>query len=83
MSKFVENEHEKVDRMVELHFKYYERVQESNLKVERFRQRLLTHPEITPEEVEEAVNIKRMDSGLLSLELVDISLLAIFVNGQP
>uniref|UniRef100_A0A183TLN8 Beta-catenin-like protein 1 n=1 Tax=Schistocephalus solidus TaxID=70667 RepID=A0A183TLN8_SCHSO len=38
LSKFVENEHEKVDRMVELHFKYYERVQESNLKVERFRQ---------------------------------------------
>ncbi|BHF78225.1 Beta-catenin-like protein 1 [Sparganum proliferum] len=83
LSKFMENEHEKVDRMVELHFKYYERVQESNLKVERFRQRLLTHPEITPEEVEEAVSIKRMDSGLLSLQLVDISLLGIFVNGQP
>ncbi|VDL99191.1 unnamed protein product [Schistocephalus solidus] len=45
--------------------------------------RLLTHPEITPEEVEEAVSIKRMDSGLLSLQLVDISLLGVFVHGQP
>jgi beta-catenin-like protein 1 len=35
MQKFVENDHEKVDRLVELHFKYFERVNKADDKIEQ------------------------------------------------
>lgn len=38
LAKFTENEHEKVDRLVELHFRYHERVTRANAKIESFRQ---------------------------------------------
>ena len=37
LAKFTENEHEKVDRLVELHFLYHERVTKANAKIDAFR----------------------------------------------
>lgn len=34
LSKFTENDHEKVDRLLELHFKYMEKVEEVDLEIE-------------------------------------------------
>lgn len=34
LSKFTENDHEKVDRLLELHFKYLEKVDEVDLEIE-------------------------------------------------
>ncbi|VDM31994.1 unnamed protein product [Hydatigera taeniaeformis] len=81
LAKFTENEHEKVDRLVELHFQYHERVTKANAKIESFRERLSKRPDIGKEELDEVVALKRMDSGLLSLQLIDVSLLFIAVNG--
>uniref|UniRef100_A0A5K3FNV3 Beta-catenin-like protein 1 n=3 Tax=Mesocestoides corti TaxID=53468 RepID=A0A5K3FNV3_MESCO len=83
LAKFTENEHEKVDRLVELHFQYHDRVTKANAKIESLRQRLSNRPDVSSEELEEIVELKRMDSGLLSLQLIDVSLLDIAVNGQP
>lgn len=38
LAKFTESEHEKVDRLVELHFQYRERVDKANTKIESLRQ---------------------------------------------
>lgn len=35
VQKFVENDHIKVDRLMELHFKYYNKIQECDAKIER------------------------------------------------
>lgn len=35
MQKFVENDHEKVERLMELHFKYVERVNKADEKIEQ------------------------------------------------
>ncbi|KAM3178710.1 hypothetical protein ACTXT7_001976 [Hymenolepis weldensis] len=83
LAKFTESEHEKVDRLVELHFQYRERVDKANTKIESLRQRLSQHPDVNKEELEEMVTIKKMDSGLLSLQLIDTCLLDISVNGAP
>lgn len=37
LSKFTENDHEKVDRLLELHFKYLEKVEEVDLEIDRDR----------------------------------------------
>lgn len=34
LSKFIENDHEKVDRLLELHFKYLEKVEEVDMEIE-------------------------------------------------
>ena len=34
LSKFTENDHEKVDRLLELHFKYLEKVEEVDMEIE-------------------------------------------------
>jgi beta-catenin-like protein 1 len=37
LSKFTENDHEKVDRLLELHFKYLEKVEEVDLEIDHDR----------------------------------------------
>lgn len=37
LSKFTENDHEKVDRLLELHFKYLDKVEEIDARIERQR----------------------------------------------
>ena len=37
LSKFTENDHEKVDRLLELHFKYLDKVEEIDMMIENQR----------------------------------------------
>lgn len=48
LAKFTENEHEKVDRLVELHFQYHERVTKANAKIETFREVSTLRPSLFP-----------------------------------
>ena len=65
ISKFLENDHEKVDRLMELHFKYLGRVRdlvqqlrkENNLSVSA--------------ETEAEMYLRRLDAGLFTLQLTD------------
>ncbi|CAG5107037.1 Similar to Ctnnbl1: Beta-catenin-like protein 1 (Mus musculus) [Cotesia congregata] len=70
LSKFTENDYEKVDRLMELHFKYLEKVEEveSNAK---------------EDDDEEESYLKRLENGLYTLQLVDYILLEACAGCPP
>lgn len=65
ISKFVENDHEKVERLMELHFKYQRKVKEADRQVNEY---VGLGEE---EERETELYLKRLDSGLFVLQMVD------------
>ncbi|KAK6634464.1 Beta-catenin-like protein 1 [Polyplax serrata] len=75
LSKFTENDHEKVDRLLELHFKYMEKVEEVDLEIEE-------NQRIDKEELdEEEVYLKRLEGGLFTLQLIGYILLEVCCSG--
>lgn len=81
MAKFSENNHEKIERLLELHFKYLERVEIANRKVEKEREQLQKYGEVD-EENEEEFYMQRLDAGLFCLQMVDYSLVEVVQGGQ-
>jgi beta-catenin-like protein 1 len=59
VGKFVENDHEKVERLIELHFKYQRKVREG------------VRAAGIEEEDETSLYLRRLDSGLYILQMVD------------
>lgn len=68
LAKFTESDHEKVERVMEMHFKYLDRV---------------SSVEVGEEEDEDMAYMKRLDSGLFSLQLVDFIIADAYCNGAP
>jgi beta-catenin-like protein 1 len=66
LNKFTENDHEKVDRLMELHFQYFERIQSANNNLE----------DDDDEDVDEAY-LRRLDAGLFTLQLIDYIIIEI------
>ncbi|CAD5110989.1 DgyrCDS340 [Dimorphilus gyrociliatus] len=81
MTKFSENNHEKIERLLELHFKYLERVEVVNKKVEKEREQLLKYGEVD-EENEEEFYMQRLEAGLFCLQMVDYTLVEVSQAGQ-
>lgn len=74
LSKFVENDFEKVDRLMELHLKYLEKVETIDREIEE--QKLFKRPGVIDEEDDEDANyLKRLSGGLFTLQLVDYIIL--------
>ena len=72
VNKFVENDHEKVDRLMELHFKYQRKVREANQHVEGL------------DEADEAeIYVRKLDSGLFILQMVDYIIAELCVSPIP
>ena len=63
LAKFTENDHEKVDRLMELHFKYLERVE--------FAEDKIAKEGLDKIEDEEEIYLRRLSGGLFSLQLID------------
>lgn len=63
VNKFVENDFEKVERLMELHFKYQR-------KVKQFNQQS-SHSSVSDEEDEIDVYLRRLDAGLFAFQMVD------------
>jgi len=61
LNKFTENDHEKVDRLMELHFQYFERVQSANDNISRDDE----------DDDEDEIYLRRLDAGLFTLQLID------------
>ena len=80
VSKFLENDHEKVDRLMELHFKYLKRVQVEEERIQRER-RLIEEAEKDDFEMESYM--RRLDVGLFTLQLVDYIVLEISLCSHP
>jgi beta-catenin-like protein 1 len=76
LSKFEENDFEKVERLGELHFKYLERVNAVDGKI------VDEMNELGEALVEEEIYIRRLESGLFSLQLIDYIILEVVVYSQ-
>lgn len=70
VSKFVENDHEKVDRLLELHFKYLEKVESFEAQLEE-------------EDDDDVIYLKKLENGLFVLQLVDYIILEVCSAGSP
>ena len=69
LGKFVENDYEKVDRALELHFKYLEKVSSAQ-------------EDIDEDLDEDEAYLKRLDNGLFSLQQVDFIIAEICASGN-
>lgn len=82
LSKFIENDFEKVDRLIELHLKYLEKVETIDKEIEI--QKKFKRPEIDEnneeEDEEEANYLKRLSGGLFTLQLIDYIILEIAIS---
>nr|XP_018911924.1 PREDICTED: beta-catenin-like protein 1 isoform X1 [Bemisia tabaci] len=77
LSKFTENDHEKVDRLLELHFKYLDKVEEADKQIEKQMKQYLGQDALTDDEI----YIRRLDEGLFTLQLVDYIILEACASG--
>jgi beta-catenin-like protein 1 len=72
LTKFTESDHEKVERLMELHFKYVDQV---TITEERLR--------AAPEEMDEdELYLERISGGLYALQLVDYIIVDVCANGS-
>ncbi|XP_075558957.1 beta-catenin-like protein 1 isoform X1 [Dermacentor variabilis] len=83
LNKFTENDHEKVDRLMELHFKYLEKVHAIDNIIEREKENPKFHDEEDHLDQEDKFYLRRLDAGLFTLQLVDYIMLDICSSGPP
>lgn len=76
LSKWTENDHEKVDRLMEVHDKYLAKVAQADLLIEKEVRATQRNPEQEPLSDEE-IYLKRLEGGLFSLQLVDYIILEV------
>ena len=77
ISKFVENDHEKVERLLELHFKYQHRVQEIDKQIINEKRLNVT---IESEENEMDIYLRRLDAGLFILQMVNFIIAELYTS---
>ena len=70
--KFTENDHEKVDRLMELHFKYFDKVRYIDDQIQR---------EADEDDDDEEIYMKRLEGGLFTLQLIDYIMLEVCAAG--
>ncbi|KAL7019529.1 hypothetical protein ACKWTF_011143 [Chironomus riparius] len=80
LSKFVENDFEKVDRLMELHLKYLEKVENIDRAIEN--QKKQKQQEDEEDDEEESSYLKRLSGGLFTLQLIDYIILEISVTSD-
>lgn len=83
LSKFVENDFEKVDRLMELHLKYLEKVETIDKEIsdqKKFKRPGMDADDEDEEDKEEANYLKRLSGGLFTLQLIDYVILEIAIS---
>uniref|UniRef100_A0A8C5G530 Beta-catenin-like protein 1 n=1 Tax=Gouania willdenowi TaxID=441366 RepID=A0A8C5G530_GOUWI len=70
LNKFTENDCEKVDRLMELHFKYLEAVQQADKRIEGEKHEMVRRGEILDDGMEDEFYLRRLDAGLFVLQLI-------------
>uniref|UniRef100_G1R371 Beta-catenin-like protein 1 n=1 Tax=Nomascus leucogenys TaxID=61853 RepID=G1R371_NOMLE len=68
LNKFTENDSEKVDRLMELHFKYLGAMQVADKKIEGEKHDMVRRGEIIDNDTEEEFYLRRLDAGLFVLQ---------------
>ena len=80
VEKFLENDLEKTERIMELHLKYHHRVRNAEDKIRREKR---TSASIESEETEAEVYLKRLDAGLFTLQQVDYVITELYLCDVP
>ncbi|XP_053281158.1 beta-catenin-like protein 1 [Pleuronectes platessa] len=70
LTKFTENDCEKVDRLMELHFKYLEAVQQADKRIEGEKHEMVRRGEILDDSMENEFYLRRLDAGQFVLQLI-------------
>ncbi|TRY98616.1 hypothetical protein DNTS_005290 [Danionella cerebrum] len=84
LSKFTENDYEKVDRLMELHFKYLEAVQLATRRIEGEKHEMVRRGEILDDAMDEEFYLRRLDAGLFVHQLICYVMVEICAAGiQP
>ncbi|XP_064466463.1 beta-catenin-like protein 1 [Ornithodoros turicata] len=83
LNKFIENDHEKVDRLMELHFKYLEKVHIIDNQIEKEKANTSYFDDENNAELEEAFYLRRLEGGLFTLQLIDYIMMDICSSGPP
>eukprot|EP00058_Branchiostoma_floridae_P012181 XP_002597669.1 hypothetical protein BRAFLDRAFT_217397 [Branchiostoma floridae] len=81
LNKFTEADHAKVDRLMELHFKYLDKVGAVDAQIEREKVALRRQGEDVDEPMEEEFYLRRLNTGLFTLQLLDYIMLEICSTG--
>uniref|UniRef100_A0A8I6AHN5 Catenin, beta like 1 n=1 Tax=Rattus norvegicus TaxID=10116 RepID=A0A8I6AHN5_RAT len=68
LNKFTENDSEKVDRLMELHFKYLGAMQVADKKIEGEKHDIVRRGEIIDNDMEDEFYLRRLDAGLFILQ---------------
>ncbi|XP_054722689.1 beta-catenin-like protein 1 [Uloborus diversus] len=82
LNKFTENDHEKVDRLMELHFKYLDKVHHVDAQIEREKAELGEEEEVDAG-MEEEFYLRRLEGGLFTLQLIDYIMVDACCSGPP
>ncbi|CAK6955103.1 beta-catenin-like protein 1 [Scomber scombrus] len=83
LNKFTENDCEKVDRLMELHFKYLEAVQQADKRIEGEKHEMVRRGEILDDGMEDEFYLRRLDAGLFVLQLICYIMVEISNSGIP
>ncbi|XP_072024265.1 beta-catenin-like protein 1 [Amphiura filiformis] len=75
LGKFTESDHIKLDRLMELHFTYLNRVHQCDDRIDREKQRRVRAGDIIDDDEEDEYYLQRLDAGLFSLQLIDYIIL--------
>ncbi|CAJ0923000.1 unnamed protein product, partial [Ranitomeya imitator] len=70
LNKFTENDSEKVDRLMELYYKYLEAVRVADKKIEGEKHDMVRRGEILDDDLEDEFYLRRLDAGLFLLQLL-------------
>ncbi|XP_075133549.1 beta-catenin-like protein 1 [Leptodactylus fuscus] len=70
INKFTENDSEKVDRLMELYFKYLDAVRVADKKIEGEKHDMVRRGEILDDDLEDEFYLRRLDAGLFLLQLL-------------
>ncbi|KAK9954691.1 hypothetical protein ABG768_016740 [Culter alburnus] len=83
LSKFTENDCEKVDRLMELHFKYLEAVQLADKRIEGEKHDMVRRGEIIDDAMDDEFYLRRLDAGLFVLQLICYIMVEMCSAGVP
>jgi len=75
MNKFTEKDFEKIDRLMELHFKYSLKVRACDQRIDAQKREVIEAGEEIDEELEDEFYLERLDAGLFTLQMIDYVIL--------
>lgn len=82
LAKFLENDHEKVDRLVELHLKYLEKVDAIDTELDAAAAAAEDEMDLDEDEQADSNYLKRLSGGLFTLQLIDYIILEISATSE-